>query len=91
MSNWLSKMLGKGAADPDLATVSKGLNDLYLIVGELQKQVARTERKVYRDIAGGNGEQASDIKSVFEEAAAEKSVGIEAYGPGDQIPPGLTL
>ena len=86
MWNWLSKRLKKREAPPDLATLQKAVEEIYLAVGTMQTNIARIERKVYRDNAKGDG----DLKEAVEALTPkeEEPFDINTLAPGDQVPPG---
>lgn len=89
MFKWLSKLTQRGVPAPDLATLQQAVEACYMEISTMQTNIARIERKVYRDTAKGDG----DLKEAVEalQPQAEEPFSIDNLAPGDQVPPGVQL
>ena len=87
MFGWLSNLRANRVGPGDLGTLQKAIEALFDQVGVQGTAIARIERKVYRDLAKGNGDPTpEEVQAAFQPAAEQKN--IEDFGPGEQIPPG---
>ena len=87
LRRWLSKLLGAEVSRGEIAELQRGLSIVYEVQQEHKKTLDRIERKVYRDIAKGNGEGA-EVAVIPE---TKPAFDINTLGPGEEVPPGVEL
>jgi len=89
MFRWVSKFFASRVSPAEVASLGNALSETINKLTEVVKQVDRIERKVYRDLAKGDG-GVDDVAAAFRtDVQAPDDIG--KFGPGEQLPPGVSL